>query len=113
MAQTSIQPNLKTSARIKIEIFTSPDCHRCTQAKAQLQQLIEELGPERFEYREVNIVEEIDYAVKMRVLNASAIAINGKLTFAISPNAQALRHTLLSCLAEFTRNTVSNSITKR
>lgn len=100
MIQSSIQPDSIKNTTIRVDIFTSPGCTRCSKAKDQLQQLISELGPDRFEYREINIVEEIDYAVELGVLNASAIAINGSLVFAISPKAHALRNTLAACLAE-------------
>lgn len=100
MTQSSIQTCSNKNAKIRVDIFTSSSCSRCAKAKAQLQQLIKELGPEQFEYREVNIIDEIDYAVEMGVLNASAIAINGTLAFAISPKAQTLRNKLAACLAE-------------
>ncbi len=100
MTQSSIQSSSIKNTKIRVDIFTSPDCRSCSQAKVKLLQFISELGPDRFEYREVNIVEEIDYAVEMGVLNASAIAINGTLVFAISPKAQVLRNKLVACLAE-------------
>lgn len=96
-ATTSIVPlPAQGGARIRVEIFTAPSCSRCARAKAQLQQLIEELGPERFEYREVNIIEEIDYAVALGVLNASSIAIDGTLAFATLPAIPVLRRQLLA-----------------
>lgn len=100
MTQSNIQLSSINNTKIRVDLFTSPSCSSCSKAKGQLLQIISELGPDRFEYREVNIVEEIDFAVEMGVLNASAIAINGTLVFAISPKAQALRNKLVACLAE-------------
>ena len=110
MTQSSVQLSSNQPTRIRVEIFSSPDCNRCARAKAQLQQLIAELGPERFDYREINIIDEIDYAVALGILNASAIAINGTLAFATLPAAQALRNTLVSCLAESNSHAPSRSI---
>ncbi len=96
MTQSSIQSSAHPATKVRVEIFTAPACNRCTNAKAQLQQLIQELGPERFDYREVNIIDEIDYAVALGVLKASAIAIDGTLAFATLPTISALRKQLLA-----------------
>lgn len=80
---------------IKIEIFTSPGCGKCGHAKTSLQKMVEELGKERFSWREVNILEELDYAVNLGVLSTPAIAIDGELCFTSLPSAKKLRQQLL------------------
>lgn len=67
--------------RIKIEIFCSPGCRNCEQAKKVLNKLVTENKDYQVEWRDLNILEELDYAVSLGVLNVPAIAINGKLEF--------------------------------
>lgn len=76
---------------IKVEVFTSPGCSKCGQAKEVLRKLAEEIGGGRIEWREVNVLEELDYAVNLGVLSTPAIAIDGELTFTGLPSARKLR----------------------
>lgn len=84
---------------IKIEFFTSAGCKRCAKSKLLLAELINELDQKRFHYREVDLVDEVDYAVDLGVVNTSAIAIDGELVFAAMPSIRKLRKTLESRLA--------------
>ena len=79
---------------IKVEVFSSPGCGKCAHAKAALKQAATELGPNRIEWREVNVLEEMDYAVALGVLSTPAIAIDGKLVFTSLPSAKKLRQAL-------------------
>lgn len=76
---------------IKVEVFSSPGCGKCAQAKTLLKAVAEELGPEKVAWREVNILEEMDYAVDLGVMASPAIAIDGELVFASLPSAAKLR----------------------
>ena len=49
------------------------------------------MGGDKIQWREVNILEEIDYAVGLGVMTTPSIAINGKLVFAGLPSAKKLR----------------------
>jgi protein-disulfide isomerase len=77
-----------------VEVFSSPGCGKCGHAKALLRRLAEELGGGRVEWREVNVLDEIDYAVSLGVLSTPAIAVNGELVFTALPSAKKLRQTL-------------------
>jgi len=79
---------------IKVEVFSAPGCTRCGQAKDILRKVAEEIGGGRLTWREVSVVEELDYAVKLGVLSTPAIAVNGKLVFTALPSAKKLRQTL-------------------
>jgi protein-disulfide isomerase len=46
------------------------------------------------QWREVNILEEMDYAVDLGVLSTPAIAINGKLVFTGLPSHKKLHRAL-------------------
>lgn len=76
---------------IKVEIFSSPGCSKCSHAKAVLQKLAEDIGGDAIQWREVNILDELDYAVEMGVLSTPAIAIDGNLIFGSLPSATKLR----------------------
>ena len=79
---------------LKVEVFSSPGCSKCTQAKSILKAIVEDMGQGRITWREVNILEEMDYAVELGVMASSAIAIDGKLAFVSLPSASKLRSEL-------------------
>jgi len=78
-----------------IEIFSSPGCSKCSHAKQTLRTLMEELGGHSIEWREVNVLDELDHAVELGVLSTPAIAIDGELVFASLPGSGKLRTYLL------------------
>ena len=83
---------------VSVEVFSSPGCGKCGHAREVLQKLAEELGGGRIHWREVNVLEEIDYAVQLGVLSTPAIAVNGKLIFTSLPSAKKLRQCLETAL---------------
>ena len=76
---------------LKVEVFSSPGCGKCGQAKTVLKAVAEELGADKVQWRDVNILEEMDYAVDLGVTVLPSIAIDGKLVFASLPSAAKLR----------------------
>ncbi len=79
---------------IQIEVFSSPGCSRCGQVFGMLRTITRELGAERIEWREVNVLDELEYAVELGVLSMPAIAIDGELVFKSHPSAGKLREVL-------------------
>ncbi len=51
---------------IQVEVFSSPGCSRCGQVFDLLQTITRDLGAERIDWREVNVLDELDYAVELR-----------------------------------------------
>ena len=84
---------------INVEVFSSPGCGKCGHAKEVLRKIAQEMGGE-IEWREVNILEELDYAVRLGVMSTPAIAVNGKLVFTALPSATKLRLALEQALRE-------------
>ena len=84
---------------INVEVFSSPGCGKCGRAKDVLRAIVQEMGDE-IEWREVNILEELDYAVRLGVMSTPAIAVNGKLVFTALPSAAKLRLALEQALRE-------------
>lgn len=85
--------------RILIEAFAAPGCARCAQSRAALKAVVEALGAERFVWRDVNVLEEIDRAVALGVVSPPALAIEGELVFPVLPTPQRLRAELARRLA--------------
>lgn len=84
---------------IKVEVFSSPGCSKCGHAKVVLRKITEEIGDGQIQWREVNVLEEMDYAVSLGVLSTPAIAIEGELIFTGLPSARKLRSELEARLA--------------
>tara|TARA_R110002049_G_scaffold86358_4_gene219715 strand:- start:3787 stop:4086 length:300 start_codon:yes stop_codon:yes gene_type:complete len=83
---------------LTVEVLTASGCSRCQRAKALAKEVIAELDDDRLQYREINVVEEIDYAVGLGLLSAPAIALNGELVFPYLPSALKLRKAILERL---------------
>ena len=84
---------------IKVEVFSSPGCSKCGHAKDVLRKLAEALGDDKIQWREVNILDELDHAIELGVMSTPSIAINNELVFASLPSAKKLRSELESRLA--------------
>ena len=87
---------------IKVELFTAPGCSRCTHAKETLRRIVEEIGGNRLEWRCVEVLDEIDYAVSIGVLSTPAIAVDGVLVFTSLPSMRKLRDDLKYRIAQET-----------
>ena len=87
--------SLVNKERIDIEVFTSTVCSNCQRASRIVEQLLKEPGFENVTWREVNVVEEIDYAVAFGVLATPSIAIGGELIFSALPSITHLLQFLL------------------
>jgi len=83
---------------VKVEVFSSPGCSKCSQAKEILKTVIEELGKDQVTWRDVNIVDEMDYAVELGILSPPAIAIDGELVFPVLPKPGRLRAEIIERL---------------
>jgi len=83
---------------IKVEAFSSPGCAKCAKAKDTLKAIIDELGQDRVIWRDVNILEELDYAVELGVFSPPAIAIDSELVFPALPSPSRLRAELIKRL---------------
>lgn len=83
---------------VAVEVLTGSGCGYCQKAITLVREVIDELGDTRVHCREVNVVEEIDYAVRLGVLSTPAIALNGELVFATPPSRTKLRRAILQRL---------------
>lgn len=84
-------PGGEPEMQLLIEVFTAPDCPRCNGVSALANRVAEDLGARA---RQVNVLDEIDYAVQLGVLMTPAVAINGNLEFVGPPSEKRLRGAL-------------------
>lgn len=79
---------------MKVELFHAPGCSRCAAARDDLKAAAETavIG---LEWREINVLDEMDYAVENGVLSLPAIVIDGELVFSSLPTSQQLRAALI------------------
>ena len=78
---------------MKIELFHAPGCSRCAAAREDLKAAAQAAVTE-LEWRDVNVLDEINYAVDRGVLSLPAIVIDGELAFSSLPTPQQLRAAL-------------------
>lgn len=80
---------------IKVEAFSTPGCGKCANARDTLKSVAEEFGQDKVTWRDVNVLEELDYAVELGVITPPSIAIDGDLVFPKLPTADKLREELM------------------
>jgi len=59
---------------MKIEIFYTPGCSECVAAHAKLREVAQE-SVNDLEWRELNVLDDLDYAVGLGVLTLPSIAV--------------------------------------
>lgn len=79
---------------MKIELFHAPGCSLCAAARDELKAAAMAARPD-VEWREINVLAEMDYTVERGVLSLPAIVIDGELVFSALPSPRQLRVTLL------------------
>ncbi len=79
---------------MKVELIHAPGCSRCAGARESLKAAAEG-AVTGLEWREINVLDEMDYAVEHGVLSLPAIVIDGELVFSSLPTAQQLRTALI------------------
>ena len=84
---------------ILIEVFSAPGCSKCAETREALRAVAEALGQDRVTWRDLNVLEAMDHAVELGVVNPPSIAIDGKLVFPALPTPEKLRRELLKRLA--------------
>ena len=82
-----------------VELFHAPGCKKCEQAQADLK-AVALRAVDGLEWRELNVLDALDYAVELGVLTLPAIAIDRKLVFTALPTPEQLRKALIRTLGE-------------
>ena len=80
---------------MKVELLYTEGCKKCAAAREDLKAVAQQAVP-GLAWREIDIQQELDYAVELGVLTLPAVAIDGKLVFCSLPTpaqlTQALQH---------------------
>lgn len=79
---------------MRIDLFYTPGCAKCVGNKEALRATAKKLIPNLI-WHEINILEEIDYAVELGVLTLPAIAIDGEVVFASLPTSKRFERELV------------------
>jgi thioredoxin len=79
---------------ILVEAFSTPACPKCTQARDGLKQVAQAFGEGRVAWRDVNLLDEIDYAVELGIVSPPSIAIDHELVFPALPTPERLHDEL-------------------
>ena len=78
---------------MKIELFYTPGCRQCADARDGLKAVADELIPGVI-WRELSALDELDYAVTLGIITLPAIAIDGGLAFSSLPTSRQFRREL-------------------
>ena len=78
---------------MKIEIFLAKGCQKCEASQAELREVAVSIVP-AVEWRLVNVLDELDYAVELGILSLPSVAIDGDVLFTSLPTAKQLRAVL-------------------
>lgn len=83
---------------IKVEVFSAPGCAKCAATREALKSVAESVGKGSITWRELNVLDEMDYAVELGVMTPPSLAIDGELVFPALPTPEKLRAELLKRL---------------
>ena len=84
---------------MKVELFYTPGCEKCADNKDKLRTAATELVPDLV-WRELNVLDELDYAVEVGVITLPSIAIDGEVLFSSLPTCRQLRRELIKRLGK-------------
>jgi len=79
---------------MKVEMFYSPGCPACVDRQAELRTAAR-AAVKDLEWREINVVDNVDHAVNLGVMTLPSIVIDGQLVFTSMPTTAQLRKVLI------------------
>ena len=82
-------------AVIRVDVISAPGCEKCIAARDELRAVAAAVGRDALQWRDLSVLDELDYAVSLGILTLPAIAINGELVFSSLPTAAQLRAELV------------------
>ena len=79
---------------MKVEIFYTPGCSVCVTAHDKLR-VAAQGAVKDLEWRELNVLDDLDYAVELGVITLPSIVVDGELVFTSMPTVAQLREALI------------------
>lgn len=93
-------PADNVQATVTVEVLTASGCQHCLGARKLVKEVLAEINDSRLHYREINILDDIDYAVQLGLISAPGIAVNGELAFPARPSKARLLRLIRDRLAQ-------------
>jgi hypothetical protein len=79
---------------MKVEMFYAPGCSACVAQHNELRAAAE-AAVKDLEWRDINVLDNVDHAVDLGVLTLPAIVIDGEVAFTSMPTVAQLRKALI------------------
>jgi hypothetical protein len=79
---------------VTVDLIHAPACERCADSREVLRRVAQTVIGSALEWRDLNVIEHLDYAVSLGVLTLPAVAINGRLVFSSLPTPDQLQRAL-------------------
>lgn len=79
---------------VTVELLHIPGCVRCAGSREALRKAAQAIAGLGLVWRDLDVIEHMDYAVTLGVLTLPALAINGHLVFSSLPTPNQLRRAL-------------------
>ncbi len=79
---------------VTVELIHVPACERCADSREALREVAQTVIGDALTWRDLNVIEHLDYAVSLGVLTLPAVAINGHLVFSSLPTPEQLKRAL-------------------
>jgi hypothetical protein len=77
-----------------VDLIHAPACARCADDRESLRQAAHSIAGDALIWRDLDVIEHLDYAVSLGVLTVPAVAINGRLVFSSLPTSEQLMRAL-------------------
>lgn len=78
---------------MKIELFQAAGCASCAVSREALKSVAEQAVP-GLQWRDVDVMKELDYAVELGVISLPAVAVDGQVVFSSLPTPAQLKKEL-------------------
>jgi hypothetical protein len=79
---------------MKVEVFYTPGCDACVAAHDELRAAAQKAVGD-VDWRELNVLDNIEQAVELGVLTLPSVVIDGELVFTSMPTVAQLRKALI------------------
>ncbi len=79
---------------VTVDLLHIPGCARCADSREDLRMAARAVAADELIWRDLDVIEHMDYAVTLGVLTLPAVAINGHLVFSSLPTPDQLRRAL-------------------
>ena len=87
---------------LSIDLVHVPGCDRCASERQQLLDIAHAVAGDELRWRDLSVLEHMEYAVAAGVISLPSLLVNGRLAFSSLPTASQWRYALQRVVAERT-----------